>query len=131
MSDFDAERQMQRELGTLLGLEQTEARTLAAIIRHCALKGGIPLGGAGAVGMAGAGTVVIPVVGAVPGWLAGFAAGFVGGTLMCTLAQRGVVVQSLKQTLSSVSGRSPSETDALVQLRQTLARVGKASVPSA
>lgn len=118
------ERELQREYSKLLGLHGTELETMTAIIRHCAVKGGMPLGAVGGVGMASAGSVAVPGVGAVPGWLVGFAAGFASGTLMCTMAQRGVVIEALKRLLSTNEHDVRSERDALNALHLTLSRLG-------
>lgn len=61
-----------------------EHESLWSIARRCAGTMGVPMGGAGLVMGAGAGTVTIPGVGAVPGAVAGFLAGFVAGTVTCS-----------------------------------------------
>lgn len=110
-----------RSLTSILNLRDTEAETLIAVINHCA-RIGIATGGAGAVGMAGAGSVIVPGVGAVPGWLIGFAAGWAGGTAICTMAHRGVVVEGLKQLLSNAKRSPVSESQALAALKSELSR---------
>ena len=122
-------RQMQREFGEVVGLRDTEAQTLAAIVKECMAGPGLAMGGAGAVGMAGAGSVAIPVIGAVPGWLAGFAAGMAAGTFMCTMARRGAVVEQLKQSMEFSGLSRPDEATALTLLRQELFRRSPAGAP--
>ena len=123
MEDDDF-RALQKNFTSVLGLNDSEAETMRAILRHCMIKGGLPLGGFAGVAIAGAGAVVVPGLGAVPGWLAGFAAGFASGTLMCTMAHRGAVIEALKQTLSqnALPGR-PSQGSEIMQLRAALAQV--------
>ena len=120
------ETEMQNALSRLLGLHGTELLSMMAILRHCAVKGGVPLGAVGAVGMSGAGAVALPGLGAVPGWLAGFGAGFVSGTLMCSMAQRGVVIEALKRSLSAAGLPVRSEREALDALHAALAKLGPA-----
>ena len=110
-----------RSLTAILNLRDSEAETLRAVINHCA-KFGVATGGAGAVAMAGAGSVVVPGVGAVPGWLVGFAAGWAGGTAVCTMAHRGLVIEALKQTVSSAKRTPVSESQALMALKTELSR---------
>ena len=109
------EREMQRFLGQGLGLHGSESETMVAVIRRCALMGGLPLGATGAWGMIGTGP---------HGWLIGFAAGFVSGTLICTMAQRGVVIEALKQTVGQTRRRPVSESEALTALRGALLAIG-------
>lgn len=116
---------MQRRLSEVLGLHGTELETMMAVLRHCS-QFGLATGGAGAVGGASAGSVTVPVVGAVPGWLIGFAAGFAGGTLVCSLAQRGLVIEALKGFLSAKGETVRSERDALHTLHVTLSKLGPA-----
>ena len=120
--DQDMKR-MQRDFGEVLGLRDTEAQTMAAIVKECARTYGMVLGTTGAVGMAGAGSVLVPGIGAVPGWLAGFAGGFVGGTLMCTVARRGAVIEALKRSMSDARGGRVSDTQAMSALREELFRL--------
>jgi hypothetical protein len=108
------EREMQRFLGQGLGLHGSEAETMMAVIRRCAVMGGLPLGATGAYGLAATGP---------HGWLIGFAAGFASGTLICTMAQRGVVVEALKQTIGHNRRRPVSEPEALAELRRALGAV--------
>jgi hypothetical protein len=110
-----------RTLTTILNLRDTEAETLRAVLNHCS-KFGVATGGAAAVGMAGAGSVMVPGVGAVRGWIVGFAAGWAGGTVMCTMAHRGLVIESLKQTLSSAKRVPVTESQAVVALKTELGR---------
>ena len=94
---------------------------MAAVIKRCSAYG-LATAGSGAVVMAGAGAVTIPLVGSVPGWVAGFLAGFVGGTVLCTMVQRGVVIEALKKAASAHYGRSMSSDDAIAALRTELFR---------
>lgn len=63
-----------------------EQETVWKIAQRCARTTGMATAGAGLIAGAGAGTVTIPGIGAIPGALAGFLAGLVGGTAMCTIA---------------------------------------------
>lgn len=61
-----------------------EQESLWSIAKRCALTTGVPMGGAGLVMGAGAGTVTVPLVGSLPGAVAGFLAGFAVGTATCS-----------------------------------------------
>ena len=60
-----------------------EQENLWDIAKRCAKTTGIPMGGAGLVMGAGAGTVTLPVVGTVSGAVAGFLGGLATGTASC------------------------------------------------
>jgi hypothetical protein len=75
-----------RELLVLGIIRYDEHETLWKIAKRCAGQAGVPMGGGLAVAAAGAGAVVIPGVGAIPGYLAGFLAGLAGGSMACTAA---------------------------------------------
>lgn len=109
-------------LAELLNLRSSEAETMGAVLRHCA-EFGVALGGGAAVVTAGAGTIIVPGLGAVPGWLAGFAAGWASGTLACTMANRGIVIEALKQTLSDAGRPAADEGQAIARLRGELDRL--------
>jgi hypothetical protein len=111
-----------RDLAELLNLREDEAETLKAVLSHCS-KVGIGLGGTGAVGMAGAGTIIVPGVGAVPGWIVGFAAGWASGTLMCTMAHRGLVIEALKQIIGEARNTAVDDSQAVALLRTELDRL--------
>jgi hypothetical protein len=71
-------------------LSMDEQETLWDITQRCARHAGVPMGGATAVAMASVGSVAIPGVGAVPGWLLGFLVGAASGTTMCVIMNYGV-----------------------------------------
>jgi len=70
-----------------MNYEPDDVAYLFQSAKYCAKVTGIPMGGAAAVALAGAGSVTIPVVGAVPGYVAGFLAGALGGTVVCTVSR--------------------------------------------
>lgn len=71
----------------LIGYSPSKVKFLWNTAKHCYKTLGIPMGVATGLATAGAGSVAIPGVGAVPGWVAGFLAGAVSGTTMCTIAK--------------------------------------------
>jgi len=77
-----------------------EQATLWDAARHCARTMGVPLAGGFAVVGAGAGSVTVPVLGAVPGYVAGMLAGFVLGTGACMAVNQGLI-DDLKRLLDN------------------------------
>lgn len=121
--ESEADKETLKALGEMLNLHDSEAKTMAAVLRHCS-KFGMTTGGGIAVATAGVGAVMVPGVGSVPGWLVGFASGFAGGTLVCTIAHRGIVVEGLKRLMSEGGEEVGGEGAAVFRLRTTLARLG-------
>lgn len=111
--------QILSSLTGILNLRDTEIETLRAVFKHCA-KFGIATGGATAVGTAGVGSVMVPGLGAVPGWIVGFAAGWAGGTAICTMAHRGIVIEALKQLASDAKRKPVSEQEAVALFKADL-----------
>lgn len=66
-------------------LSYNEQETLFQIAKRCARTTGIPTAAAGGLLAMNAGTVIIPGIGAVPGYVAGALAGLFAGTLSCTM----------------------------------------------
>lgn len=71
----------------LIGYSPSQLRFLWNTAKQCYRTLGIPMGVATGLATAGAGSVAIPGVGAIPGWVAGFLAGAASGTVMCTIAK--------------------------------------------
>ena len=74
---------MRNQLMQLGILAHHEQESLLALAKRCAKTSGLPLGGAGAVMAAKAGTVALPGIGTVSGATAGFLAGLATGTASC------------------------------------------------
>jgi hypothetical protein len=69
-----------------IGIVSTkEQETVWDIVKRCKHVGGT-VGAAVGAATATAGSVVVPGVGALPGWFAGALAGYAYGTFACTLA---------------------------------------------
>jgi len=83
----------------IIGYSTDDLEYLYNVAKICAVQGGIPVAGAGAVLGAGAGTIALPVLGSVPGWVAGALAGFVGGTAVCVMG-RGAIKGELDKLLA-------------------------------
>jgi hypothetical protein len=83
------------------GIGDNDADTFMKIAKKCAVKGGIPLAGAGAAALASVGSVAVPLIGSIPGYLAGAIGGFVGGTTACIIASKSSTnTEHMKQLLS-------------------------------
>lgn len=81
-----------------LNYDYDDVKYLFSVAKQCAKTFGVASGLTAGTMMAGAGSVTIPGVGAVPGYVAGFLAGMVGGTAICTL-QRASMKPGLDQLL--------------------------------
>ena len=78
--------------------EVSDVKYLLQAAKSCARTLGLASGASAGVALAGVGSVTIPGVGAVPGYVAGFLAGLVGGTAVCTI-QRASIKRELDQML--------------------------------
>jgi hypothetical protein len=83
MDDDAMTRDFRRQMLAMGIVRYDEHETLWSAARHCARKMGVPMAGGLAVVGAGAGSVTLPVLGAVPGYVAGMLAGFAIGTGSC------------------------------------------------
>lgn len=84
MSDVAGDPAHFREEMLKLGhITAARSQTLWEIGLRCAKSTGVPMGAAFGLLSAGAGSVSVPGIGAVPGYVAGALAGFVTGTLTC------------------------------------------------
>lgn len=84
------EQQFAKEIAKYGYFSTQEHATLLDVAKRCARISGLPM--ASAVGVVGAkaGSVTVPGVGAVPGWVAGVLAGLITGTGMCLSVQYGL-----------------------------------------
>lgn len=89
----------------ITGYDKQDLHYLWKVAKLCSKQAGLPLGLAVGAATSGAGTVTIPLLGAVPGYIAGFLAGSVGGTFACTLS-RFSIKQALDQLLSDGETRA-------------------------
>lgn len=71
----------------LIGYSHSQKLFLWNTAKQCFKMAGIPMGTGIGYMTAGAGSVTIPGIGAIPGWVAGFLAGAISGTVMCTIAK--------------------------------------------
>lgn len=80
----DPTQTFRQEMLKLGIVSYSEQDTLWSIAQKCATTIGMPMGAGGAILGLKAGSVTLPVVGAVPGAVAGFLAGLATGTVACT-----------------------------------------------
>ncbi|MCB9397674.1 MAG: hypothetical protein H6510_07665 [Acidobacteria bacterium] len=86
MDDFTRFRHNLMQINPFL-TDPNQQDYLFQVAKKCALIGGLPLGGAAAKMTMASGTILVPGVGALPGWFVGAMAGFLTGTAMCMVAQ--------------------------------------------
>lgn len=67
------------------GVSDEDLVLLWRVAKDCSRTMGMQFAAGGAAAGAAAGSMTIPGIGAVPGWLVGAAAGWVGGTAVCTV----------------------------------------------
>ena len=102
MSDSDSDvmpADFRQQLMSMGIVRYDQHQTLWSVAKHCARTMGVPGAGGLAVLGAGAGSVTVPVLGAVPGYVAGMLAGFAMGTGSC-MAVNLRYERELKQLLS-------------------------------
>lgn len=80
--------------GIMLSLSDQE--NFLDIAGRCFRHAGIRMGGGVGLMTSGAGAVMVPGVGAVPGWLLGFIAGAISGTGMCVMMNYGMREEIVK-----------------------------------
>lgn len=74
-----------RELLKIGIVSYDQQESLFQIAKRCARTTGIPMAGAGGLIGMSAGTIIVPGVGSIPGYLAGALAGLVSGTVSCSM----------------------------------------------
>lgn len=81
-----------------------EIAYLFEVAKSCARLSGLPLGAAMGAATAGVGSVIVPGIGSVPGWLVGVMAGFFSGTIMCTVFKGSIKTELDKLVRSAPTG---------------------------